>query len=256
MKDNYPLVSVIIPSYNHAGYIEECLASVFGQTYNNIEVIVVDDGSIDNTIEVLASMRRKYIFEYFTQQNMGVCRTLNKGISLAKGKYVAVLASDDYWSTDKVEKQVRVLEGNDNSEFCFTQALEFDGNGRRIRVFPKRTLNGNVVNSVFIRQHVPAGSIMFSRVLYSEVGGFDETLKEEDWDFVIRCAAKTSFSSISEPLLFYRSHTSNIMKTRSRKEIFRQKALLLSKNFHLVNPYVWLLSILIHFLYDNIIKRR
>ncbi|GLS89611.1 hypothetical protein GCM10007916_06780 [Psychromonas marina] len=257
MINKEPLVSVVIPSYNHQDYIAKSLESVFNQTYKNIEVIVIDDGSADNTLDVIKQFKQKYDFEYQTQSNMGVCRTLNKAISLSKGEYIALLASDDYWALDKIEKQVKLLNESAGSEFCFTQAKEFDDDKPDYsNIFPKKTLSGNVINKVFIRQHVPAGSMMFSRPLYDELGGFDETLKEEDWDFVIRCAAKTSFSSVKEPLFYYRSHATNIMKTRGRKEIFRQKALILSKNFNLVPPYIWLSSILIHYAYDIILKRQ
>ena len=254
--NNSPLVSVLIPCYNHEQYVEQSLNSVFNQTYENIELIVIDDGSRDNSVAVVKKMQGKYNFTLVTQKNMGVCKTLNKAVSLSKGKYIALLASDDYWDLSKIEKQVNRLESNPNSEFCFTQAIEFDENGiKNDKIFPKRPLTGKVLNQVFIRQHVPAGSMMFSRTLYDTLGGFDENLKEEDWDFVIRSAAHTEFSAVSEPLFYYRSHETNIMKTRKRREIFRQKALLLTKNFDLVSPYRWYLSISIHFVYDIILKR-
>lgn len=251
-----PLVSVIIPCYNHEQYVEQSLKSVFDQTYNNIELIVIDDGSSDNSVTVLKKMQEKYNFTLITQENMGVCKTLNKAVSLSKGKYIALLASDDYWDLSKIEKQVNRLESDPNSEFCFTQAIEFDDNSiKNDKIFPKKPLSGKVLKQVFIRQHVPAGSMMFSRSLYDTLDGFDENLKEEDWDFVIRSASHTEFSVVSEPLFYYRSHETNIMKTRKRQEIFRQKALLLTKNFDLVSPYRWYLSLSIHFVYDIILKR-
>lgn len=254
--NNSPLVSVVIPCYNHEQYVEQSLNSVFNQTYKNIELIVIDDGSSDNSIAVVKKMQEEHDFTFVTQENMGVCRTLNKAVSLSQGKYIALLASDDYWDLTKIEKQVNSLESSPNSEFCFTQAKEFDENNpQHEKIFPKNPLIGKVLNKVFIRQHVPAGSMMFSRTLHDELGGFDENLKEEDWDFVIRCAAETEFSAVSEPLFYYRSHETNIMKTRKRKEIFRQKALLLTKNFDLVSPFRWYFSISVHFLYDIILKK-
>lgn len=254
--NNSPLVSIVIPCYNHEQYVKQSLESVFSQTYKNIELIVIDDGSSDNSVDILKKMQEKHDFTFVTQKNMGVCKTLNKAISLSKGEYIATLASDDYWNITKIEKQVNSLESDPNSEFCFTQAKEFDENNPKYeKIFPKNPLTGRVLNQVFLRQHVPAASMMFSRKLYDKLGGFDESLKEEDWDFVIRSAAQTEFSAVSEPLFYYRSHETNIMKTRKRKEIFRQKALLLTKNFDLVSPYRWYLSITIHFLYDIILKR-
>ena len=257
MNNNMPLVSVVVPSFNHEKYLEQALNSVFTQTYSNIELIVIDDGSSDSSLAILEQLKIEHQFTLISQENSGVCKTLNRGVSLSSGKYISILASDDYWDSTKIEKQVFLLEDNNESDFCFTQAKEFDAeNPTFSRLFPKKPLSGNVLNQVFLRQHVPAGSIMFSRALYSELAGFDESLKEEDWDFIIRCSAKTAFISIKEPLFFYRSHPTNIMKTRKRKEIFRQKALILSKNLGLVSPYIWLLSILIHFVHDVILKKK
>jgi alpha-1,3-rhamnosyltransferase len=253
---NQPFVSVVIPSYNHQNYIEKSLNSVFQQTYSNIELIVVDDGSTDRTKEKISKIQKIHSFIFVSQENQGVCRTLNNGISMAKGQYIAILASDDYWDNTKIQKQVDCLARNEKSLFCYTQAQEFtDNKGVSGSPFPAKPYQGDVLNKVFIRQHVPAGSIMFTRSLYEDVGGFDEDLAEEDWDFVIKCASKTNFCAVVEPLLFYRSHDSNIMKTRKRTEIFQQKALLLSKNFHLVSPFRWLFSICLHFLHDIVIKK-
>ena len=255
MINSSPLVSVVIPCYNHQYYVEKSLKSVIAQTYKNIEIIVIDDGSKDNSVKVLKELQKNNKFILECQENMGVCNTLNRAIGMSNGKYIAILASDDYWDLTKIEKQVKVLETSNNSEFCFTQALEFDSNtDKNMRIFPKNPLSGNVLNSVFVRQHVPAGSMMFSKNLFYKFSGFDERLKEEDWDFVIRSAANTNFTSIKEPLFFYRSHESNIMKKRGRKEILKQKILLLTKNFNLVSPFRWYFSISLHFFYDIIYK--
>ncbi|MDX9744156.1 MAG: glycosyltransferase [Arcobacteraceae bacterium] len=253
---NLPLVSVIIPCYNHEKYLKQSILSVLNQTYKNIELIVIDDGSKDNSVEIIKNLQNFSGFKFITQENMGVCRTLNKGVMISTGKYIGVLASDDYWDITKIEKQVKVLESRDDSEFCFTQALEFDSNtGKELKIFPKKAISGYVLNRVFIRQHVPAGSMIFSRKLFDRLNGFDETLKEEDWDFVIRSAANTRFIGINESLFFYRSHETNIMKTRGRTEIFKQKVLLLTKNFSLISPLRWYFSISLHFFYDMIYKR-
>ncbi len=252
--NNLPLVSVIIPCYNHEKYVEQSILSVINQTYKNIELIVIDDGSKDNSSEIIKNMQKKFEFTFISQKNQGVCRTLNQGVLLSKGKYIAIIASDDYWDISKIQKQIEEIQKNENSEFCFTQAIEFDDFSKK-RIFPKRFKMGNVLNFVFVKDFVPAGSMMFSRTLFDRLKGFNENLQAEDWDFVIRSAANTEFCAVKEPLLYYRSHCSNTMKTTSRKEIFRQKALILLTNYNLVSPYIWLLSILINFTYDIIIKR-
>lgn len=249
-----PLVSVIIPCYNHEKYVEQSILSVLNQTYKDVELIVIDDGSKDSSVEIIKSIQTKFDFTFISQKNLGVCKTLNKGVLLSKGKYIAIIASDDYWDISKIQKQVEEIEKNQDSEFCFTQATEFDGLNKK-RIFPKRFKIGNVLKIIFIKDFVPAGSMMFSRKLFNKLLGFNENLKAEDWDFVIRSAANTKFCAVKEPLLYYRSHESNTMKTTPRKEIFRQKALILLTNYNLVSPYTWLMSILINFTHDIIIKR-
>lgn len=252
--NHLPLVSVIIPCYNHEVYVEQSILSVINQTYKNIELIVIDDGSKDNSIKVIQELKNKYSFTFLYRENKGVCKTLNEGVAISKGTYIAVLASDDYWDLSKIEKQIKKLTESDDSEFCFTKATEFS-NGIHKRVFPKIFKSGWVLNFVFIKDFIPAGSMMFSRNLFNQLNGFNEELKAEDWDFVIRSAAMTKFCMVKESLLFYRAHDSNTMKTTPRRELFRQKVSILSANYYLVSPYIWLLSVFINFVYDIIIKR-
>jgi len=167
------------------------------------------------------------------------------------------LASDDFWHPEKLSLQVSKLLLHSESRFCFSQAIEFcdEKDIAAGLVFPKKCLSGRVVDQVFMRQHVPAGTMMFSRGLYDQLGGFDESLREEDWDFVIRSAAVTAFVSVNTPLLYYRNHSENTMKTTSAAVIFHQKAKILSKNFNLVSPWLWFLAISIHFAHDIVFRR-
>lgn len=247
------MISVIMPCYNHAQYVERAILSVYAQTYTQFQLIVIDDGSTDSSVKVLEALRDRLGFTLLTQKNQGVCKTLNRAINeAADGEYIALLASDDFWHPDKLRQQIDALNVNPGSKFCFSQAFEFtdENDLNNGRIFPKKCLFGKVLNSVFIRQHVPAGTMLFSRRLYDQLGGFDESLKEEDWDFVIRCAAATTFSSVDKPLLYYRSHQGNTMKTRTRNKIFHQKVKILSKNFDLVNPWLWLFAVVLHFSHD------
>lgn len=256
--DRSCLVSVIMPSFNHSEYVERAIGSVIAQTHKLVQLIVIDDGSTDGSVGLLRSLSAKHGFTLICQENAGVCKALNRGIrEAAKGDFIALLASDDLWHRDKLRLQLEALAANPGSEFCFSQAREFrDENCLEAgRVFPGRCHRGNIVNKVFLRQHVPAGTMLFSRRLYDELGGFDETLKEEDWDFVIRSAAATPFSAVDAPLLNYRAHAANTMRTRSGRAIFHQKAKILAKNFPLVKPSVWLAAIGLHFAHDIALGR-
>jgi alpha-1,3-rhamnosyltransferase len=251
-------VTVVMPCYNHAQYIERAVLSVVCQAYQDFDLVVIDDGSKDESVQKLKELQKEHDFILITQENKGVCKTLNRAIrEAASGEYIALLASDDFWHEDKLKLQMESLGQHPESEFCFSQAIEFtdETNPSNGRLFPKKCLSGQVLNSVFLRQHVPAGTMLFSRRLYDKLGGFDENLKEEDWDFVIRSAAATSFCSVDKPLLYYRSHATNTMKTRKRSSIFHQKVKILAKNFDLVSPFRWYLAVSMHFFYDLIIKK-
>jgi len=252
-----PKVSVVIPCFNHEDYVTQSINSVLEQTYNNIELIVIDDGSSDKSVEILSNLAKLHKFTLITQKNMGICKTLNKAIEeYSSGKYLALLASDDYFHPEKIQKQVEELMSNKGSEFCYTQAFEFDSTtGKEIRVFPQKKFTGKVLNKIILRQPYAAGSLLFTKVLYDRVGGFDELLKYEDWDFSIRCAASTEFSAVYEPLFFYRSHPLNVTKTLDRRQIFQQKAKTLAKNYHLVTPSIWLGALAINFLYDHVLYK-
>lgn len=248
-----PLVSVIIPCYNHSRYIRRAVESVFEQDYPAIQLIVIDDGSTDDSVEVLEAIAHETPFEIVRQANSGICRTLNRAIrEFAQGEWVAVLASDDFWRTDKIRLQIEALLNSQDSRFCFSQAREFrdETKASQGRIFPSRVWQGDILKRVFIRQHVPAGTMVFARSLYDELGGFDESLREEDWDFVIRSAGATSLVAVDEPLLYYRAHEGNTMRTIARHRIFQRKAAILSKNMHLVSPWRWLWAVSYHFAHD------
>jgi alpha-1,3-rhamnosyltransferase len=251
-------VTVVVPCFNHSDYVARAVVSVLNQSYKNIELVVIDDGSEDDSVNKLKKLQENHVFTLIEQQNSGVCKTLNRAIrEVASGKYIALLASDDFWHEDKLKLQMKCLGQHPESEFCFSQAIEFtdENNPSNGRLFPKKCLSGKVLNSVFLRQHVPAGTMLFSRRLYDQLGGFDENLKEEDWDFVIRSAAVTSFCAVNKPLLYYRSHDTNTMKTRKRASIFHQKIKILAKNFDLVSPFRWYLSVSMHFFHDFILNK-
>ncbi|SFM42224.1 glycosyltransferase [Marinobacter zhejiangensis] len=248
-----PLVSVVIPSYNHKEFILKAIESVLNQTYKNVEIVVVDDGSTDGSVEMLEEESGRLGFKFIAQSNRGVSRTLNRAIrELSTGEYICFLASDDYFAPTKVEKQLEALRKSDLTGFCYTQSVEFDSNtGAEIRTFPKKTYSGNVLDSLIIRQPYAGGTIMVKRAVYDSVGGFDESLSIEDWDFSIRCAAVTEFVCVHEPLFYYRSHSTNSMKIMGRRKIFLAKAMILSKNYMLVSPSRWIFALLVNFVHDH-----
>ena len=103
MKNNFPLVSVIVVCYNHEKFINECIDSIMHQSYTNIEVLVFDNGSTDNSPSILKELQTKYKFKLTCQENIGATRALNIGVRMAKGKYISPISTDDFWPLDKIE---------------------------------------------------------------------------------------------------------------------------------------------------------
>lgn len=248
MKDSI-LVSVVIPSYNHSLYIKDCINSVLSQSYKNIEIIVVDDGSTDNTIDILHDFKDDITL--ISQENQGVSSALNNGVSSSNGLIISILASDDMYHPNKIEEQVSLLESTPDSEFCFCQALYFDSSPNNVvSIFPTSFFKYLVTERIFIKQTVPAGSIIFTRNLYNIIGGFNEKLKEEDWDFIIKASFYTRFTFLEKPLFYYRYHCLQTMVSTSRFILFKRKLQVLKENKKFVPIYIYYFSILIHFVYD------
>jgi alpha-1,3-rhamnosyltransferase len=250
------LVTVVIPSYNHREFVTAAIESVLRQTHPAIQLVVVDDGSTDGSRDLLEGLAAQHGFDLLVQSNGGICRALNRAIrERAQGRYIALLGSDDAWAPDKIASQLARLREEPGAELCFAQALTFQRAPEDARgaPFPARPLEGWVLKRVVFRQHVPAGTMLFTRALYDSLGGFDEQLKEEDWDFVIRAATRTRFVAVRRPLLFYRAHATNTMRVRPRKEIFHQKILVLAKNFTVLPAGRWMCAVVVHFGHDIVL---
>ena len=130
-KDISPLVSVIIPSFNHSEYIYKTIESVMNQTFFQFELIVIDDSSSDNSVKVIENLLEKHSFKYvFHSENLGLPATLNEGIELSQGKYICIVASDDYWPIHKLALQVKIMEENPDCAVCFGKQIGFNEGGK------------------------------------------------------------------------------------------------------------------------------
>lgn len=226
-----PLVTVIIPAYNHEKYVEECIVSVLNQTYVNLQIIIINDGSLDNTVSVIEKIisdkQSNRVIEFYNQENQGVCRTLNRGIELSKGKYIAIIASDDVWELDKLEKQVEFLERNENIGMVFTDTYfikDLDKSSVRYtdykpeirKYFLNGVQNSNVHKKLIYNCFIPAISVMIKKECLEVVGYFDETLKSEDYDMWLRFTMLYPIGFIDEPLAYQRKHDSNVSNSALR----------------------------------------
>lgn len=231
---NSPKVSVIIPTYNSAHFIIEAVDSVLAQTFTDFEVLVVDDGSKDNTKEVLTEKYGDSI-QYFYKENGGVSKARNFGIENANGKYVAFLDSDDAWIPEKLEKQITALEKNSENKACYSSFYLCDENLNPTGINPSDRKADALTDLLLIGNVVATPStVIAEKELFQQVGGFDDQLSQcADWEMWIRLATKTEFIYIDEPLLKYRIHGANMSKNAALLE--KDTILLMEKGFALPN---------------------
>ncbi|HOT74378.1 MAG TPA: glycosyltransferase [Candidatus Wallbacteria bacterium] len=214
------LVSVVIPTYNRGNLISETIKSVIDQSYRDIEIIVVDDGSTDNTEEVIKNIKFSNLFYIKTLNSGRPAVPRNTGFKQSRGEYVAFLDSDDIWLPDKVKKQVEIFKSNPEIGIVFCQCKFFGKEYHKNKMFPTRAYCGNVFEKLITGNFVPTVSVLCRRDALENVGLFDESpgLKAfEDYELWMRIAHKFQFHYISEPLCLFRIHSHNILGTDNLK---------------------------------------
>ena len=201
-----PEVSVIIPTYNSARYLVDAVDSVLAQTFRDFEVLVIDDGSTDETESLIGGYGAPV--RYIRQENSGVAAARNRGIAESRGRYVAFLDADDTWFPTKLERQIETLKGRVDSRISYSAFTVVDSDmtpimikrsNRRGTALEDLLLLGNVVGSIC--------TVLAARDLFDRVGLFDADLSQcADWDMWVRIARQTEFVYIDESLVTYRQH--------------------------------------------------
>ena len=205
-----PEVSVIIPTFNSAQYVTDAVDSVLNQSFGDLEVLVIDDGSTDDTESVMS--RYGAPVRYIRQQNGGVAEARNRGITQSRGRYVAFLDADDTWLPDKLAKEVTALDLNRGYRACYSAFAVADCDLVPFDVSNSRR-EGPALEDLLLRGNVIAtpSTVMCERALFAETGGFDPALSQcADWDMWVRLAALTEFLYLDEPLVTYRQHGANM----------------------------------------------
>jgi len=202
-------VSVIIPNYNYGRFLREAIDSVLGQTHPPHEVIVIDDGSTDESRQILESYGSRVRVHF--QKNEGVGAARNKGAEMASGEILAFLDADDYWSPLKLEKQLAELEAKPDVGLVHCGLQYVDGKGGLGDAYLVGYA-GDVAENLLRFEPVisgPGGTSMIPRSVFLEVGGYDinkDLHPSEDWELSYRIATRYKFAFVPEPLLFYRQH--------------------------------------------------
>lgn len=225
-QQTLPLVTIIVPSYNHEKYIEETIDSIVNQTYENIELIVIDDGSKDESPKLLQELSQKHHFTLVTRENKGLCRTLNEAISLAEGEYISICASDDKYLLDKIEKQVVFLERNKNYVMSYGKKINFYPNGLNKPINNPKYRSGKIFKDLLLQNlHIPPASTLYRKELFNDIGGFDTSLAVEDVDMFLRIASRYEIGFQDDYYYYYRVHDSNTINNTEKMESDTRKIL-------------------------------
>ena len=219
-----PLVSVVIPCYNGENFLRDAVKSVVDQTYRDLELIIIDDGSTDGSARLVQELEEEYgdhlhIKCLRNEGNRGIPYTRNRGVREARGRYIAFLDQDDLWLPEKIEKQVKVATALGEPALVFTNIMVSGEQGTFLDEWPGRYVprdldslgREEVVKALFMVNFIPFVTVLVEKSSLEEVGLFDESLTggADDYDLVLRLAGRMRTFYIDEPLAIRREHGMN-----------------------------------------------
>jgi glycosyltransferase involved in cell wall biosynthesis len=220
-----PLVSVVIPTFNAAAFVEQAVQSALTQSYKSLEVIVVDDGSTDTTSDALQPFRER--ITYIHQSNQGPSAARNRGIRTARGELIAFLDADDVWMPEKLAEQVCAITATPRLGLVHSDVLEGDYQSQQYRARGDgREFVGDCYARLFVGNRIITSSVLLRRTVVEELGMFDERISKpsaEDYDLWLRIARSYEFGFSARPLVYYRLHAnnaSNNLKVMASSELF------------------------------------
>ncbi len=249
MTQQYPLISIIIPVYNHQDYVLETLESIYADTYPNKELVLINDGSTDKCDEIIkewiSSHEEKLKIIYKNRPNKGLSATMNELLALANGEYIIDIASDDFLLKDGILKRFNYLKANPEKLAVFGDCIVVDENSKTIsqsamfeyRVFNKKDFDTQKgIKKAFITSFaMPGPVLMVKREIYDLIGGYDEGAIIEDLDLFLKMAAHNLIGFIDEKVSAYRIHSTNMSGQNSTKmlQILKDSRSIYLRNFHL-----------------------
>ena len=247
------LVSIIIPSYNHALYIEQSIRSVLNQTHKNIELIVIDDGSTDESVKIINQIQDIRLSLY-QQENQGAHNAINYGCKLATGDYLAILNSDDIFYPNRLELILDFFDLNPMVDLVSSYIEIINDKGESLTVkkgwrnlepwpYPDNKINYrgtnkyelNLLSSNFVST---TSNIIIIKLFYQKVGGMRNLRFAHDWDFLLRAAMLGKCAQIEEVLLKYRIHATNTIST-NRKWMLFEICWIIAINMHKFGDYIF-----------------
>ena len=216
-----PLVSTIVVSYNQSRFVSETLESVKAQTYKDTQLIIVDDCSSDDSVATIEHwLQENGIRCAFIRhdKNQGICKSLNDALAVANGRYISMVAADDVWLSDKIARQVEIMESQpDHVGILYSDAFQMDEQGHPLpdmfsaahRKLPEMP-QGQILNTLLEGNFIPGMTTLIRRGCYDVVGLYDENLPWEDWDMWLRLARHYSFVYSPTPSAKYRCHDKSL----------------------------------------------
>ncbi len=222
-----PLISVVVPTFNQSDYLEQAIESILNQTYSNIEVLVVNDGSTDNTPQILSKYTCNPTIKVLTQDNQGLAAARNAGIREARGAYIALLDSDDLMEPNRLEIQHNEMLANPAIDILYTAVLLIDEQGKPIKIIRREAIEPiNFLPMEFFRNQVPSPSTLLIKkeVFRKELFNPDYTLSE-DLEWILRAAHTFIFSYLDLPLTKYRRHAKNLSEDVHKLQLVERRIL-------------------------------
>ncbi len=240
------LVSVVIPSYNHARYIMSAVDSVLGQSFRKIELVVVDDGSKDESVEMLRRVRDPRL-KLHVQENQGAHAAINRGLALSQGDYLAILNSDDVFHPDRISECLSSMDASGADLACtWIEVVDAVGASKGVKRGWQNMRPGwasgpgshgfwngddfrlNLLSSNFVST---TSNILMRRSVLNRVGGMRNLRYAHDWDFMLRASAQVPCMLVPKPLMQYRLHGANTISTY-RKWMMFEVCWVLAANLH------------------------
>lgn len=233
-----PIVSILIPLYNHSKYIVKLLDSIFDDNYENKEVIIINDGSTDNSDDIVKEwmrLNKNFSIKYKYRENKGLRETLNELVSMSSGEYIINIASDDYLINNTIENRVRILESNPKKFMLIADAIVVDNDnnkiydsatfdflsGNKMNYFSDKTLK----NEILYNWSVVGPVYMFNRKIFNSIGFYDPEIYLEDWDYAVRAVSQNLILFYDEKVAAYRLHDNNTIKNKNAAIIFSESCI-------------------------------
>ena len=206
-----PEITVLMSVYNGQQYLRQCIESILSQTNGDFEFLIIDDGSTDNTPSILASYQDARM-KIIRQENCGLTKSLNRGLSLAQGNFVARIDADDIAMPDRFERQLSFLQSNPNVAVVGSNAILIDENGNRIGIARFPCHHNDIIKHLELSQSLfPHSSAFFRREAVLSVGGYNERfIKAQDYDLYLRLCQKYQLACLEEPLISLRLSLSSL----------------------------------------------